>query len=77
MRRAELAGQRSRGVVRAPIADADAGARRGEGDGDRLPNPRARSGDDGAQTGERRPPGLRYRRRLVSRGYPSAPPAKG
>ena len=77
MRPAQLIGQRSRGVLRAPIADADAGARGGEGDGDRFPNPRARPGDDGAQTGERRPPGLRDRRRRVSRGYPSAPPANG
>ena len=77
MVRAELFGQRSSGVLGAPVANPDAGARAGEGDGDRFPNPRARPGDDGAQTGERRPPGLRYRRRLVSRGYPSAPPANG
>jgi len=36
---AKLTGQRSRAIRRAPEADADPGARGGEGDGDRLPYP--------------------------------------
>jgi hypothetical protein len=56
---AELGGQRSRLVGGAPEADPDAGAGAGEGDRDRPSDPGAGSGDDRAQTGERRLSGLR------------------
>ena len=73
----ELHGQRLRGVRRAEEADADARAGGRKGGGDRFPDPGAGSGDDGAQTGERRLSGLRDQWLVVGRRYPSAPPANG
>ena len=52
-------GQRPGGLLRAPEPDADASPGTGERDGDCPPDPGACSGDDGAQTGERRLSGLR------------------
>jgi hypothetical protein len=74
---AQLTGQRSRGVGRMTKADPDARAGGGERDGDRSPDPGAGSGDDGAQTGERRLSGLRDQWLVAGRRYPSAPPANG
>ena len=73
----ELGVQGVRGVRRVPEAKADARAGGGERDGDRSPDPGPCSGDDGAQTGEREPSGLRVQWRVAGRRYPSAPPANG
>jgi hypothetical protein len=74
---AELVGQGLRGLRGATKANADTRARSGERDGDRFPDPGARSRDDGAQTGEWRPSGLRDQWLVAGRRYPSAPPANG
>jgi hypothetical protein len=65
------------GVRRAPEADADARASRGECDSDRPPDPGPPSGDDGAQTDEPKLSGLRVQWLVAGRRYPSAPPANG
>ena len=77
MVRAELRAEGPRGIMRASVAEADARASDGERDGDRLPDPGTRPGDDGAQTVEREPSGLRVQWRVAGRRYPSAPPANG
>ena len=74
---AQLGAEGAGGVGRAPVPKADAGARGGEGDGDRPPDPGSRSGDDGAQTDERELSGLRVQWLVPGRRYPSAPPANG
>jgi hypothetical protein len=73
----ELRAQGLGGVRRAPEADADARARRGKRDNDRPPDPGPPSGDDGAQTDERKLSGLRVQWLVAGRRYPSAPPANG
>jgi hypothetical protein len=74
---AQLTGERLSGVGRAAEADTDARAGEGERNRDRFPDPGTGSGDDGAQTGERRPSGLRDQWPVAGRRYPSAPPANG
>ncbi len=73
----ELGAEGVSGVRRAPEADADARAGGGEGDRDRPPDPGPCPGDDGAQTDEREPSGLRVQWLVAGRRYPSAPPANG
>jgi hypothetical protein len=77
MGRTELTGEGMSGVERAPEADADPRPGGGEGNGDRLPDPGAGAGDDGAQTGEWGLSGLRGLRLPAGRRYPSAPLANG
>ena len=67
MVRAEFGAQGLGGVRRAPEADADARAGRGERNSDRSPDPGRPSGDDGAQTGERNLSGLRVQWRVAGR----------
>ena len=74
---AELVGQGLRGPRGVAEADPDPRPGGGERDGDRFPDPRAGSRDDGAQTGEWRPSGLREQWLVAGRRYPSAPPANG
>lgn len=73
----ELGAQGTGGIGRMPEPDADASAGLGQRDRDRPPDPRSCSGDDGAQTGERRLSGLRVQWLVAGRRYPSAPAAKG
>ena len=74
---AELGAEGAGGIRRVPEADADAGPGGGERDGDRPPDAGPCPGDDGAQTGEPEPPGLRVQWLVAGRRYPSAPAAKG
>jgi hypothetical protein len=73
----ELGAEGAGGVRRAPEADPNPRAGRGEGDNDRSPDPGPPSGDDGAQTDERKLSGLRVQWLVAGRRYPSAPPANG